>query len=639
MFTWRGFLGSLLAIGCGVLGAVGSPGSIGALGSRRVGSLYTRMHSYVVGAISRGNKRLSTGLNSIRLAMTLRHTFGSPRSTVVFSINRRYCARGLLANHFRRFGALERRGNLSNFVGPGRDRRSTVVANRDDGSVSTTCNVCHTGGVGKRGNSTITMVNSNTLANNVTCRTLGRTNSRSNGFVIILGSGRVSVSRGIKDVTHDLAGVHGGPHCRHFGSLFNGFLGGVPLVNGFLFGFFCEVGRTFGALICGGGLFRTFNFGCLNPISKRGIGGVRTLFGVTRNCSEPAVIRIMAAGNGKCPFTRGDPGDCRKISPFSVGRNTGRRGKASFSTVTKHALYSLTRGSDEVYTIATTVTDNANLSSFSTGFPRHFFSINVTRRRTIAFATNLTGNNVVPCFTICSSFLRHTCSRVVRSYTVNGIPIHLLVSHTNVINRSNRARRNLFSMSFLASVPGVAICSPACCRRLVCLVGLSTLASNIVTVHCPEKYRYIRSLNASCGPSFDIMGNSNGHIIISCKELFSRTMGTGARSSDLGVVGLGGVCPLSGRLVARLVRCREVSVFRRAMGDNNVNRRLSTVLFRGKFGNRFGVRTIGGRFMPVSAASTTLGGYNLSTSTVLEDWCTWGRVEHYSYQTKLYEGP
>lgn len=514
-------------MGLSILRGIGSPGSLGGLSRTRLGRLYTRVERCVVGAISRANKRLTSGLNIIRLAITLRGIFGDPASRVIFSINRRYCARGVLANHGSGFGALHARNNVDKFAQPIRDGRSVFSDNRSDISVSRTMNLTGTGRVGNRGNGMVTMVNSNTLANNLTCRTLsGYTNSSRDGLVIVLGSGGVSVDRGINDVSGRLARLHASGQCFAFGSGVHHTVTGVPGVNNRVGETLAGVGNRLEQGVCRGtAFFRSLNLQCCNPVSKRSVGRLVSILRATGTRGRSILIRIGAIGNGKCGPTRGGPARFRKVKGFSMGANRPLSNKRGFSSIFNEVVYSFTRRSSHVYYVATTVTPNAKLASFTGGCPGHFFSINVTRRRTIAFTDKLTGGKVVPIFTICSAFLRESCSRLVRSITVRSLGIVFNVSHTNFMNRSNRSRRNIFSISFLGSIPKLSICTPTSCRR-VTIVFIHTVcgSGNTTTIHCPHKRTNIVPGSCCCSGASCSMFNSrnDGGYVMACNERFSR---------------------------------------------------------------------------------------------------------------------
>ncbi len=154
----------------------------------------------------------------------------------------------------------------------------------------------------------------------------------------------------------------------------------------------------------------------------------------------------------------------------------------------KRALLRLTRRGPHVVKIAPTVPSNYSVGVLVGTVPRETFSMNVTRKRTIAFSNNVTRSNLVPFYGVCSSFTRETCSGVVRSVTVRGLGMILYLSETNLINRSNTARRNTFSLTTLQPVPGLAVTSPCSRGRLHQLVCATRRPGRKpFIVHCPHK--------------------------------------------------------------------------------------------------------------------------------------------------------
>lgn len=154
----------------------------------------------------------------------------------------------------------------------------------------------------------------------------------------------------------------------------------------------------------------------------------------------------------------------------------------------------LTGRGPEVIKMAPTVPANYSVGGLVSAVPSHTFSINVTRKRTTAFSNNVTGRKVRPFYGVCSSFVRQTCSGIVRSVTLLHLPIMLYLSHTKLIKRSKPARRKIFSLTCFHPVPGLAVSSPVSRRRLHHLVCATRLSSgNPFIVHCPHKHNMLLS--------------------------------------------------------------------------------------------------------------------------------------------------
>lgn len=267
MGVFVGFIGGKRVGVC--LRGVGSPRSIGGLSFTRLRILTTRVHRTLLGELSIRKNRFNPGVKFIRTAITLRCIFSSPGSGVIFSISRRYCPRGVLANEGSTCLSPTGCSSMAKCAGPLRDRRSVFGVNRASASMDLTYNLTGNESLYNNGRGVVTIVNSNSLDNNRTLRNLSFTNRRDDGVVVLIGSGSVSVTRGRNNVC-------GGLHVLHRDN------------NGYRYGLFHSV-----KLSCG---FRT------------GKGSVRDLVGLFRSIgsvSRPIILRVMARGNGNCTPTIG----------------------------------------------------------------------------------------------------------------------------------------------------------------------------------------------------------------------------------------------------------------------------------------------------------------------------------------------
>lgn len=112
----------------------------------------------------------------------------------------------------------------------------------------------------------------------------------------------------------------------------------------------------------------------------------------------------------------------------------------------------------------------------------------------MAFSTKLTGRKVVPFYGICSSFVRQTCSVIVRSITLRGLRVMVYLSHTNLMNRSKTARRKIFSLTCLHPIPGLIVSSPLGRLSLEGLVCAKCgRYGNPFIVHCPHNGKRVTS--------------------------------------------------------------------------------------------------------------------------------------------------
>ncbi len=135
----------------------------------------------------------------------------------------------MLAKHDRTFSALHRRNNVTNFPEVYRDDSSTFNTKRTNATVSTTLKVTTTHSVGNDSRTIITIINSTTVAGNVSLRTLGGALSSAGHVVLVLGSGGVSVDRGINTLSHRFKHLLSSHECGGVRATVRGFTGGVHL--------------------------------------------------------------------------------------------------------------------------------------------------------------------------------------------------------------------------------------------------------------------------------------------------------------------------------------------------------------------------------------------------------------------------
>lgn len=188
---------------------------------------------------------------------------------------------------------------------------------RSSASVDTKVNVTITTRGRNGGHHAIYMVNSNTVATNVTFRTVGRTNSVHPSVLIILGSGRVSVSRGINTLGGRLTRLLSNGLCSSLHRNKGGIFSNIPPV-GRLLG---HARRRVGNVMIPNALFRRLNFGCVNPISNRSILKLVAALGGVHSLGNPRFLRVVAGGNHNCRPTRGSPVAFRTIPGFSPSDN------------------------------------------------------------------------------------------------------------------------------------------------------------------------------------------------------------------------------------------------------------------------------------------------------------------------------
>lgn len=247
---------------------MGKPRSIGGLDVSRLGTLTSRVHSTLLRHTDIRNNRFNPGFNVMRTAVTLRCMFSSPRSGFIFSISRRSCPRGVLANEGRTCVTRSRCSSMANCADPVRDRRSVFAINRASASIDLTYKLTENESMAGNGNGIVTLVNSNSVDNNRTLRNFGITNRVSSGLVVITGSGRVSVTRGRNKLCGGLGLLHSASNGTRYG------------------------------------LFGSVKLSCMCIGSNGGVRRLVGTFGSMGSVSRPIIIRVGALGNGNCGPTR-----------------------------------------------------------------------------------------------------------------------------------------------------------------------------------------------------------------------------------------------------------------------------------------------------------------------------------------------
>lgn len=247
---------------------MGSPRSVGRFSIRRLERLTNRIHGTLLAGLDTRKKRIKPGLKVIRTAVTLRCMFGSPASGIMCSMSRRDCARGVLAKHGSTFLGPRSCSIISKCAGPQRDKRSFFAVNRASASIDLTYNLTGTESLGNKRRGVVTIVKSNSLDNKRTCRNLDGTKRVKAGLVVIIGSGRVSVTRGRNKLCRGLGRLHSARKQSSYG------------------------------------FFHSLKLSCLCIKRKGSVPSLITTFTGIGSASHPAIIRVRARGKGKCTPTR-----------------------------------------------------------------------------------------------------------------------------------------------------------------------------------------------------------------------------------------------------------------------------------------------------------------------------------------------
>ena len=535
--------------------------------------------------------------------MAIHRVFDTSRDRLVFDVGHQCYIHKMLTGRKGRMNTLRTFGGLAGFPKPGESVHDAFIAGHASNSVSVAAGMARARTRLGADYQVLALIGDGALTGGLAYEGLNDAGGSGEPLIVILNDNGMSITKNVGGVAEHLARQRLKPQYLRFKA---GYRKAMRVLPGGRKVY--RVTHKLKAAIKGTLLpcsfFEDMGFTYLGPVDGHDVKRLTRLLRYARDLQCPVLLHIRTVkGKGYPPAER-NPDKFHGVSRFCV--ETGapvRPSGTDFSQVFGETLCQLAREDARVCAVTAAMVPGTGLSGFFEAFPQRAFDVGIAEGHALAMAAGMAKQGMIPVFAVYSTFLQRGYDMLLHDVGIQGLHVVLGVDRAGLVGADGETHHGVFDVSFLNSVPGMTVYSPASFAELRSVLRHAVLeCAGPVAVRYPRggegEYREDAGLSAAVlHPGSDITLVGYGVLINQLLEA-ARVMEHSGIAAE--VVKLNRLTPIDWELVARSAsRTGHVLVAEESAGAGGVGERLSAKLLENTVKlNSFTALNLGAGYVP-----------------------------------------
>ena len=443
-----------------ILDRIRSSAHVKALGEDELPQLCDELRSRLLESVSATGGHLASNLGVVELTVAIHRVFDTTRDRLVFDVGHQSYIHKMLTGRLDRFDTLRKYGGLSGFPKPCESRDDAFIAGHASNSISVALGMARARTLEGRDHDVIALLGDGALTGGLAYEALSDVGASGEPMIIILNDNGMSITPNVGGMAHYLAKQRLKPSYatfkRRYRRLMNVLPGGRAIYR-----FFHGIKSAVKEAILHCSMFEEMGLQYAGPIDGHNVKQLVETLTWARGAEGPVVIHVITKkGKGYRPAEE-LPEFYHGVGPFDLQKGVDTGEKTCFSTVFGSALCELAGQSPEVCAITAAMAAGTGLESFAARFPERFFDVGIAEEHAAAMAAGLASQGMRPVFAVYSTFLQRSYDMLLHDVGISGLHVVFGVDRAGLVGADGETHQGIFDVSYLTSVPGMTVYSPA----------------------------------------------------------------------------------------------------------------------------------------------------------------------------------
>lgn len=593
-----------------------SPEDVKSLSDGEIGTLCEEIRGCIVETVSKNGGHLSANLGAVELTVALHRCFSSPQDVLLFDVGHQCYTHKLLTGRFDRFSTLRTKDGITGYMRPEESEHDPFITGHSSNSISAAYGIYRAKRLKGEDGTAVAVIGDGAMTGGMAYEAMNNAGSGRNNFIVVLNDNKMSISRNVGALARSLTKMRNRPHYHQFKFAITRALLKIPAIGKPIYRSLFSFKEATKRFVYKNNLFTSLGFNYLGPVDGHNVKAMEQLFQIARSYTRPTLIHVITTKGKGYSFAESSPKDYHGVSPFDMDHGASAGSKQTYSDVAGATLCRLAKEDDRVCAVTAAMTEGTGLSEFSSSFKPRFFDVGIAEQHAVTFSAGLAAKGMIPFFAVYSSFLQRGYDQVVHDVAIGGYPVKLLVDRAGVVGEDGETHQGVFDVSFLSSVPGMVIYSPASYKELETAIRDAAAYDGFCAV------RYPRGCEGDV-PDLAVSGDvtvleGGKKTIVTYGRLFWEAYAAKEQNPDITVIKLNRIYPLPENFAERLSAYQEIHFFEEGIQNGGIGEHLAAALTENGYRGTYRIHAIGERFVPCSTVKEALHDLGLDKDSMLK---------------------
>lgn len=597
-----------------ILSGIKSPDDVKQLNISELNTLCDEIRDCIISTVSQNGGHLASNLGTVELTIAIHRAFNSPCDSIIFDVGHQAYTHKLLTGRFNEFSTLRKENGISGFMRPQESVHDPFITGHSGNSISAAYGIYKAKCINNESGTAVAVIGDGAMTGGTVYEALNNAGSGKNRFIIILNDNKMSISRNVGALARTFTKMRGKPKYHYIKFAVSDLLNKIPLIGAPLEKFIFKVKELFKSIVYRNNIFTDLGFNYLGPVDGHNIEAMEALFKIAQRYSRPTLVHVVTTKGKGYKFAENKPNDYHGVSPFDIKDGAYSSSGDTFSSTAGKTLCEMAEMDEKICAVTAAMREATGLSEFSQTYKNRFFDVGIAEQHALTFSAGLASKGLKPYFAVYSSFLQRSYDQILHDAAIDNLPIRLLVDRAGIVGEDGETHQGIFDVSFLTSIPGITVYSPACYTELKAVIKASSDTDSPLVIRYP---RGSAAKDFKDDFSADYTLYKGGEkCVITYGRLFCEAHNVFENKGGFDLIKLNKIYPLSNDLFSVLKGYKEIHFFEESVLSGSISEKIGNMLCENGFSGKYKAHTLPDGFIPAIKVSDALNKYKLSAEYI-----------------------
>jgi 1-deoxy-D-xylulose-5-phosphate synthase len=443
-----------------ILDRVHSPTDLKKLDRQEIDQLCDDVRQHIIDVVEEKGGHFSSPLGVVDLTVALHKVFDTPKDLLIWDVGHQCYAHKIVTGRRDNFHTLRQDDGISGFCKRDESEYDIFGAGHASTSISAALGMARARDLKGEKQCVVAIIGDGAMTGGLAYEGLNNAGVLPSQFLIVVNDNKMSISHTVGALSHYLTKVVTNP-------LYNRVRDKIWDLTGILPGISKKVVRRIAHtiqegikhLLVPGMIFEELGLRYFGPIDGHNMDEMIETFENLKSASFPAVVHILTRkGVGK------EKAEADPLKYYSLSGNGDGQAQEpiapDYSKVFGSIACQLAEEDKDVVCVVAAMREGTGLVPFAEKHPDRFFDGGIAEGHAVTFAGGLAASGMKPIVAIYSTFLQRSYDMIVHDIALQKLPVLFCLDRGGVVGPDGPTHHGVFDLSFLRSIPGIALAAP-----------------------------------------------------------------------------------------------------------------------------------------------------------------------------------
>ncbi len=443
-----------------ILDHVDSPADLRQLSGDELGRLSDEVRDLIIEVVEEKGGHFSSPLGVVDLTVALHKVFDTPKDLLIWDVGHQCYAHKIITGRRDNFDTLRQDNGVSGFCKRDESKYDAFGAGHASTSVSAAVGMARARDLKGEKHKVIAVIGDGAMTGGLAYEGLNNAGVLPSQFLVVVNDNRMSISPTVGALSRYLTKVVTNP-------LYNRVRDKIWELTGVLPGVSKKVVRRMvhtvqeglKHFLVPGMIFEELGLRYFGPIDGHDMDEMIETFENLTRANYPAVVHVLTRKGIGTEKAEADPlkyyslagnGNGQAVEPPAPGYSK------TFGAITCQ----LAEEDKDVVAVVAAMREGTGLVPFAKKFPDRFFDSGIAEGHAVTFAAGLSASGLKPIVAIYSTFLQRSYDMIVHDVALQELPVLFCLDRGGVVGPDGPTHHGVFDLSFLRTIPRMAIAAP-----------------------------------------------------------------------------------------------------------------------------------------------------------------------------------